>query len=98
MKKFQKKKENFICEICGSKVIGNGFTNHCPKCLWSKHVDVNPGDRQNLCQGLMEPIGLDQKHGEFVIIHRCSKCKEVKRNRVSDGDSQSALRDLINKL
>ena len=24
---------------------GNGYTNHCPKCLWSKHVDINPGDR-----------------------------------------------------
>ena len=23
----------------------NGYTNHCSQCLWSKHVDINPGDR-----------------------------------------------------
>jgi len=51
-KKFQKKKEDFKCEKCGREVIGTGYTNHCPDCLWSKHVDVNPGDRQSKCLGL----------------------------------------------
>jgi len=23
----------------------NGYTNHCSQCLWSKHVDINLGDR-----------------------------------------------------
>ena len=40
--KFKRKKENFVCENCGAEVKGDGFTNHCPKCLYSKHVDIFP--------------------------------------------------------
>jgi DNA-directed RNA polymerase subunit RPC12/RpoP len=43
--KFRKNKEDFVCENCSREVVGDGFTNHCPKCLYSKHVDVFPGDR-----------------------------------------------------
>jgi len=32
-KKFTKRVENFTCEICGTKVKGTGFTDHCPRCL-----------------------------------------------------------------
>ncbi|GIW69886.1 MAG: hypothetical protein KatS3mg101_0633 [Patescibacteria group bacterium] len=60
-KLFQKKKENFICKNCGYFVIGNGYTNHCPRCLYSEHVDINPGDRANTCEGLMEPVGIAKK-------------------------------------
>jgi len=42
---FTRNIENFTCERCGAAVEGNGFTNHCPACLCSKHVDINPGDR-----------------------------------------------------
>ncbi|MBU3901416.1 RNHCP domain-containing protein, partial [Patescibacteria group bacterium] len=45
-KKFQRKIEDFVCGHCGPKIKGTGYTDHCPKCLWSQHVDVNPGDRQ----------------------------------------------------
>lgn len=38
-KNFTRVIEDFICENCGTEVKGNGYTNHCPKCLWSKHVD-----------------------------------------------------------
>lgn len=91
IKKFQRKVEDFICEVCAARVNGNGYTNHCPNCLWSKHVDVNPGDRQNPCRGLMEPIGLDQKSGEFVIIHKCQRCGKTKRNKVSSVDNKKIL-------
>ena len=57
-KKFQRTKEDFTCEKCNLVVNGSGYTNHCPRCLWSKHVDVNPGDRQATCQGFMEPVCL----------------------------------------
>jgi rubrerythrin len=86
MKKFQKKIENFICENCGNEVIGNGYTNHCPKCLYSKHVDINPGDRKCKCEGLMEPIHLEQKNGNFIIVHRCIKCGFIKKNKAQDDD------------
>lgn len=43
-KKFTKIDEEFICENCGKQVEKLGYTcrNHCPSCLYSKHVDVNP--------------------------------------------------------
>ncbi|MBR6751902.1 MAG: RNHCP domain-containing protein, partial [Alphaproteobacteria bacterium] len=47
MKQFVKRVENFTCAHCGAEVFGNGYTNHCPKCLWSRHVDNNPGDRMS---------------------------------------------------
>jgi len=94
-KKFQRKIENFICKNCGAKVIGDGYTNHCPLCLWSKHVDINPGDRASNCQGLMEPIALENKNGEQVIVHRCIKCGFQKRNKVAKNDSFNDLLNII---
>ena len=58
MPKFIKNIEDFTCEHCGAPVKGTGYTNHCPKCLWSKHEDVNPGDRASDCHGLMKPIDI----------------------------------------
>jgi len=85
-KKFQKNVENFECENCGFKVEGTGYTNHCPKCLWSKHVDINPGDRKSSCHGMMEPIGVEIKNSEYIIIHSCNKCGFEKRNKSSEND------------
>ncbi len=96
-KKFQKKVENFICENCGLKVIGNGYTNHCPNCLYSKHVDVNPGDRGSNCLGLMKPIDLIYKNNNFYIVHQCVKCKHQKNNKAVPGDNFAKLIDLTKK-
>lgn len=84
---FRKKKENFKCENCGHEVKGNGYTNHCPICLYSKHVDIFPGDRLEKCKGLMKPISVDKKDGEYVLIHKCIKCGVEKRNKVSKEDN-----------
>lgn len=83
---FKKNIENFSCLKCGYQVDGNGFTNHCPKCLWSRHVDNFPGDRANSCGGLMEPIGLETVAGQYDIIHRCQSCGAVKNNKASKDD------------
>lgn len=90
-KKFQKNKENFICEKCGYKNSGNGYTNHCQNCLWSKHVDINPGDRAEECCGIMQPIGLVKEGGVFFIIHKCQKCGIKKRNRAQIDDNFNEL-------
>lgn len=90
-KKFQKNKEDFTCEKCGFAVIGNGYTNHCPKCLWSKHVDVNPGDRADNCGGLMKPISLVMEKGKFILTHQCQKCGYEKRNKAADNDALELL-------
>jgi hypothetical protein len=72
-------------------VMGNGYTNHCPACLWSKHVDVNPGDRAADCGGLMEPVGAEQKSGQSILVHRCVICGHIKRNRTAPEDNFSLL-------
>lgn len=82
----------FICQNCGQEVLplSNGSVrNHCPHCLHSKHVDVFPGDRANECQGLMQPIALEQsgKKG-WVIVHRCQKCGFTGRNKAALDDPQ----------
>ena len=82
--------EGFVCEVCGADVpplVSGGYRNHCPVCLWSKHVDRGPGDREETCRGLMRPIGLEQsgKKG-FVIVHRCVACGAVRRNRAALDD------------
>jgi len=97
-KKFQRKKEDFICENCGNIVIGNGYTNHCPVCLYSKHVDINPGDRLATCRGLMEPIGFETKGSGYVVIQRCQKCGLERKNKLSDEDNFDVLLDLSKNL
>ena len=68
------------------EVLPLGYTsrNHCPFCLCSLHVDINPGDRANDCGGILRPIKAepDPKKG-YVIIHKCSKCGSVVRNKAA---------------
>lgn len=98
MKKFTKRKENFMCENCGYFVVGNGFTNHCPNCFFSKHVDINPGDRLCNCNGLMKPIEILQKDGNFIILHKCITCGFERRNKISENDNTKNLIELIKKI
>jgi ribosomal protein L37E len=86
-KLFQKKVEDFMCEKCGEKVIGDGYTNHCPKCLWSKHVDVNPGDRAATCGGMMRPVKVEFEKGEYLLTHHCEKCGFERRKKVERADN-----------
>ena len=76
-----------MCEKCGEKVIGNGYTNHCPKCLWSKHVDVNPGDRLAVCGGMMKPVKVEVEKGEYLLTHHCEKCGFERRKKVESQDN-----------
>ena len=81
--------EDFQCEYCGFGVRGSGYTNHCPACLWSKHVDIHPGDRGETCQGLMKPTAIEINKGEYVIVHQCQTCQVTKRNKASNNDQIS---------
>jgi len=91
MKIFQRKIENFKCENCGYEVKGNGYTDHCPKCLYSKHVDINPGDRQGNCNGLMKVIGFEIKHGEYILHYQCLKCGYFHKVKASKDDNLDIL-------
>lgn len=97
-KKFKKKIEDFNCENCGQFVIGSGFTNHCPNCLWSKHVDIFPGDRKASCHGMMEPIGLEINSGEYILIHKCTTCGHLKKNKTSQMDDFNQILQLSQKI
>ncbi len=100
MPKFIARNDGFICEHCGHEVTpivyGGSYRNHCPFCLWSKHVDGDvPGDRASSCGGLMEPIGVTTKSGgEYTLVHKCTTCGFQRLNRVA-GDDDS---DLLTKL
>ncbi len=77
--------------------------NHCPYCLWSKHVDLaEAGDRLSACRAQMAPIGLTLKKsrskyraaqgGELMLIHECQGCGKISINRLAaDDDSQMIL-------
>lgn len=97
LKKFQKKKEDFICQNCGHKNIGNGYTNHCSICLYSKHVDINPGDRKETCGGLMKPILVFQKGKNIYLTHQCLVCGKQKNNQLSPNDSFENVLNIIKK-
>lgn len=95
VKKFSRFIEDFICEHCQKQVKGNGYTNHCPYCLYSKHVDQNPGDRSATCHGLMEPIAVEVKGDQYILTHRCQKCQTIKRNKSASNDDFSAILQLM---
>ncbi|MFA6007292.1 MAG: RNHCP domain-containing protein [Candidatus Shapirobacteria bacterium] len=95
-KNFLRKVENFKCENCGEEVVGNGYTDHCPKCLWGKHVDEEiPGDRASECRGLMKPIEVAYLSGKFKIHYRCSKCRHEFWVWAAEGDNKDLLMELV---
>jgi ribosomal protein L37AE/L43A len=74
-KNFIKKIENFKCENCGERVIGDGYTDHCPRCLWGRHMDEEvPGDRASGCKGLMKPEYAEYVSGQRKIHYKCLSC------------------------
>jgi hypothetical protein len=82
----------FTCDFCGREVAplaGGGFRNHCPHCLWSRHVDRVPGDRAAACGGLMEPVALEGSAASgWTILHRCRRCGYEGRNRAALDDPE----------
>lgn len=97
-RQFQRRIENFTCAHCGAAVTGNGYTNHCPQCLHSRHVDINPGDRAELCGGVMDPVAVEQTAKGFILTHRCRLCATERRCRTVEADDTGALIKLAKRL
>ena len=99
MKNFSKLDEEFICENCGKDVKKLNYTSrdHCPYCLHSKHVDVNPGDRANNCKGLLVPIEIEKFKNTYKIIFKCKKCNEIHKNVIATDDDFNKIIDLSAK-
>ena len=90
---------DFVCIHCRQPVDGRSFgtrhRNHCPYCLWSRHVDESPGDRRCACRAPMAPIGIEVRdEGEWAIIHRCTGCGAIRTNRIAGDDRELALLQL----
>lgn len=86
----------FRCRHCGLDVPavapGTAHRNHCPNCLWSRHLDHTPGDRRAECGSSMEPIAVAVRGGgEWVLVHRCNGCDEIHLNRTAGDDSPLLL-------
>ena len=96
MKTFFKVDDSFICENCNQKVDKLHYTarDHCPHCLYSKHVDINPGDRANRCRGLLKPVGIEKFKDSFKILYQCEKCKEQHKNIVAKDDDMNQIIEL----
>jgi len=96
MKKFYMIDEEFICENCKEKVEKLNYTarDHCPYCLYSKHVDINPGDRSNTCCGLLKPIGIEKYKNTYKIIYKCHKCGKLHKNIASSDDDFNKIIEL----
>ena len=96
---FEKKDESFVCVNCGKTVpkLGYSSRNHCPFCLCSLHVDIEPGDRASECRGIMVPVGVtvNGKKG-YVITHKCKKCGFVRNNKYQLDDDTDLLIKLSN--
>jgi hypothetical protein len=100
---------DFKCGNCGALVLSMNMLsgvqnrNHCPYCLWSRHLDLySAGDRLSACKARMRPIGLTMKksrnkyqlspRGELMLVHTCVDCQTVSINRIAaDDDPQTIL-------
>jgi len=94
-KNFVKRKEDFVCEHCGEQVTGDGYTDHCPQCLYSKHVDNVPGDRDNACGGLMRPIRAEQKGRDIKLVYRCLDCDAEFRVKAGKDDNRETVNEVM---
>ena len=97
--------KSFECEQCGAEVglsaLGTRHRNHCPECLWSKHLDGRlPGDREAVCKGMMRPVGLvfkknGTKTGEIMVVHKCMVCGGASKNRIAGDDKPEVIEKLF---
>lgn len=98
-KRFRMIDEGFICDYCGKEVKPLNYTarDHCPFCLSSKHVDINPGDRLQTCHGKLSPIEMEKYKDTYKIVYKCDKCHMIKKNIMASDDDLDTLLDIIKK-
>lgn len=100
-KKFTMIDEDFICEVCGSKVGRLNYTarDHCNNCLSSKHVDINPGDRSESCKGILDPIAIEKgKKDTYKIIYKCRKCGAIRKNVMALDDNFDKILEIMSSI
>ncbi len=95
MKKFKMIDEDFICDHCGKHVkpLKYSARDHCPFCLYSKHVDINPGDRASNCLGMLKPIDIEKFKNTYKILYKCNNCGYLHKNIIANDDD---INEIIN--
>ena len=96
MKRFNMIDESFTCENCGKMIepLVYSARDHCPYCLFSKHVDILPGDRANECHGLLEPIKIEKFKNTYKIVYKCQKCHQTHKNIMANDDDMDIIIEL----
>ena len=84
--------ESFECENCWQNIEKHpewSARNHCPFCLFSKHLDKDfPWDRSSECGWLMMPAWIDHKKNKWWMIeHKCQKCGKTILNKIAPDDN-----------
>lgn len=100
MKNFTKNDQGFKCINCGKNVLPLKYTSrdHCPFCLCSIHIDINPGDRSNTCLGILIPVDLEYSQNKgYVIKYKCNRCGELHNNKTAYDDCKKQINKLSNK-
>ena len=99
-KRFKMIDEPFVCAVCGKDVMPLHVSarDHCPYCLCSLHVDNNPGDRANLCHGVLKPFSIDKFKDTYKIVYKCQKCGEVKRNIMAMDDDFDKIIEVMKNV
>jgi hypothetical protein len=93
-------RESFKCVHCrafiGPTISGGKHRNHCPLCLYSRHVDGGrPGDRASDCGAKMAPIArFTRPNGEPMVVHRCLGCGFERNNRLAADDNMLLIEEL----
>ena len=104
---------SFKCAHCRALVpineeMGTKHRNHCPSCLWSKHVDdKTSGDRASDCGGSMNPFGITlkregidkftgaPKYGDVMLVHECTACGKHSINRIAADDTDKTILQVL---
>ncbi len=97
-KRFKMLDEAFTCLVCNNKVLPLNYTarDHCPNCLCSIHIDINPGDRMCECKGILRPVDIEKgKKDTLKIIYKCDKCHEYKKNKVAIDDNYDLILEIM---
>lgn len=107
----QTTEQGFLCKHCHNYVSAHMLfsgvqnRNHCPYCLWSRHMDLyEAGDRLAACKAKMQPVGLalKQSHkkygmgslGELMLIHACTECGKLSVNRIAADDDAATVMEV----
>ncbi|GAA0939738.1 RNHCP domain-containing protein [Nonomuraea longicatena] len=88
--------ETFTCVRCGLTATtaspAGVRRNHCPRCLYSRHVVDHVEGGPSECGARMAPIAVAVlRDGDWALIHRCVTCGELTSSPIAGDDNQFIL-------